>query len=245
MRALIVGEGRHDVGLPHPETGGSNEGALGWAHGMFKHLLGPGETLEADNVSFKRIPSLPKPTRKYQPLPKGSGHAALKAKIYADLHADDFDVFIFVTDADTDEAAGWREKCREVEEGLSKVDSDLPHVIAVPKSTSESWLLADAAAWAGAGLDDAGRKLPSQPEECLGKPSDPQSGHPKMVFERLSEEARLLNGSGTENRQEIAALSDPLVIARKCPLSFRAFWAGLHAVGMAAAPPEDPMRRRR
>ncbi|WP_158044231.1 DUF4276 family protein [Skermanella pratensis] len=244
MRALVIGEGRHDVGSRDPDASEGRDGAPGWSQAILELLRDTAIPLTRTHVPFARMLPLPSNSRKFQPYPKGPAFNALRAKVYADLNKVDFDILIFITDADTPDNREWHDVYAAIEEAMTRVGSPMPHVVCVPKSMSESWLLADSEAWRRAGLEDLGQ-LPKDPEECWGDDHRPDtSDRPKHLFNRLGKQAHDLCGSGTERRYRIAATSDPRMLLEKCPLSFRAFWKRLHDVGIAIPPPDDPMRRR-
>ena len=152
-----------------------------------------------------------------QPLPRGHGAKALLCKLRANLG--NYDVVVFMADADSNQRSVWRKKREEILSGFSKEPRGAG-VACVPMSTSESWLLADPDAWRQIGLYDTSG-LPRRPEVIWGRRRDPLSNHPHPFFQRLCVKAAVQDSRAT--RVLLAAGSKLEVWRRRCPISFRQF----------------------
>ena len=104
-------------------------------------------------------------------------------------------------------------------------------VAIVPKEMTESWLLADAKAYATAfGHNPERPALPKKPEEIWGKREIPNSNYPKNVMERILKQYSL-----SPNREifaEIADKSDIATVKARCPKSFARFVDDLHSLNL-------------
>lgn len=215
MRVLIVGEGLTDIGCTEWSSKAKEYRDLpGWLQILARRLLPPGdhEIKPYLKNSLSRLPG------KARPYPPGHGAKAMSALIKAKV--ENFDLLIFMTDADCTHRKHWRGKYDEIHVGFARVDGAPIAVACVPKSAAESWLLADAAAWREVGLEDTAL-LPCTPEDIWGERDDPKADHPHRIFSRVCDGAGMDDGRATY--VTIAEAADIDTIARKCPVSFAAF----------------------
>jgi hypothetical protein len=235
MRILVVGEGPHDIGrrAEWSERTRTRVALPGWLHAALEKLRDPAKLIEVVALRRNEIVLTDRQRRKNMPLPKGHGERALASMFRAE--AGKYDVVIFMADADTKDQAAWQEHHDNISEGFKRGPSGPAPVICLPKSASESWLLADPAAWCALGLTKMSI-LPTNPEDTWGDRHNPESRHPKHEFERAARCARL-EGDGRDQRVQVMEHSDMHVIASSCPLSFVSFWSDCTAAGFADLPP--------
>ncbi len=212
LRVLICGEGKHEIGT-RPAYGAAGE--EGWLQPILRKLIGK----EIDVVWIKRqqLVLLPREAKSLQPLPKGHGAKALAIKIRG--NAESYDIVVFMVDADSKEVKEWRRKREEIVDGFSRVPG-VGGAPCVPKSTSESWLLADEEAWRQVGLVESS-KLPSKPETIWGGRNDHEGDHPHQFFRRICEEAQVADSRETRFRLAVYARTE--TIQQQCPVSFATF----------------------
>lgn len=213
IKVLVCGEGRHDVGeskRPSGEEGTTDED--GWLQVFLRRLV-PDETTfvvvgRRDLVLQRRQQS------KYQPLPQGHGKKALLSKIRAE--AGDYDLVVFMADADSNKLGDWRRRRSDILDGFDRVPG--PNgVPCVPMSTSESWLLADGQAWRGVGLTKL-TLLPKKPEKIWGFRDDRRGNHPHQVFRRVCDAAKVRDSR--KIRVHLADSSNLETLRSACPTSF-------------------------
>jgi hypothetical protein len=140
------------------------------------------------------------------------------AKIFAGQ--ENFELVVFMVDADGPKKKEWTSKRQEIENGFSRIENGSTGIACIPMSASESWLLADQAAWASIGMEEVS-PLPSRPETIWGQRNDPSSDHPHCFFARACEAANVEDNRQT--RVDIASASNTATLRRKCPVSFVAF----------------------
>ncbi|HTW72807.1 MAG TPA: hypothetical protein VME47_23225 [Acetobacteraceae bacterium] len=234
MRILIVGEGPHDIG--YRDAWDHRLKIMidlpGWLQILLEKLRLPTVPIEVMAARRSEILLTDRDRRRNKPLPPGHGERALACMFRA--AAGNYDVVIFMADADTPDDAKWREHHKDIEEGFSRGPSGPLPVICLPKAASESWLLADLAAWKAVGLRDI-TILPNKPEYAWGKRNDPNSHHPKHDFERAAKMSQL-RGDGRGQRVEVMEHAEPNAISQSCPVSFASFWEECAAAGFAAPP---------
>jgi hypothetical protein len=226
MKVLVVGEGPHDMGCSEwSDSKGEYDRLPGWLHVILEKLCGQGLTIEA--IDRKQLAS---PSKKHQPLPDRHGGKALAARLKA--KTDECNLVVFMADTDSKDDRDWREHYDCIRDGFSRIAGGPPAVACLPKSASESWLLADADAWRELGLT-ALNELPKEPEKLSGKRNDPKGDHPHQIFTRICDMAKVADSR--ETRVEIFRHSKPDTLRQKCPVSFAAFHQDL-----AAAVPGRP-----
>lgn len=227
MKILVVGEGPHDIGCSEwSDRKGDYDRLPGWLHVILEKLCGQNLTIEA--IDRKQLKP---PSKKHQPLPGRHGDKALTARLKAKI--EQYDLVVFMADADSKDDQDWREHYDCILDGFKKIADGPPAVACLPKSASESWLLADAKAWRELGLT-ALNELPNEPEELSGQRNNPASNHPHQIFTRICAKASVADSR--ETRVEIFRHSEPKTLQQKCPVSFAAFWQDLAEAGCAAHP---------
>jgi hypothetical protein len=234
MKILVVGEGPGDVGERDRWCDRTRQRVTlpGWLHIVLRKLAKPGEPLDIVALRNRDIVLTAKESQRNQPLPKGHGAKALAAHQRAKIEG--FDLLVFMVDCDSKDDREWDRHYSWIMDGFRRL-ADAPFAAAcLPKCASESWLLADNAAWNSIGLTDHG-KLPAQPESCWGKRDDPAGNHPHRIFARICDLSGVTDNR--ETRVDIAELSTMTTIRRKCPKSFATFWSDLATAGFAPPPP--------
>jgi hypothetical protein len=219
LRVLIVAEGPSEIG--RLEYAGRQ--TRGLARGYMPPML---EKLSTEKLAIQaqRITRLGRFEAK--PKPKLKGHADRAAKALALAQADEVDVLVFVTDIDRTQgrptSALERKKKiaqthEEIEAGFATVrDASTQTVKATPCRMIEAWALGDPSSLSHVGCTKV--SAPSRPEELWGDEADPRSNHPKCVLRRV-----LGRQGSVEILEEIAEASDPAVLARSCPETFKPF----------------------
>lgn len=220
---MICGEGPHDVGRidqwsVRKEAQQTQEG---WLQPLLRKYVA--DDIEFEIVPRARLVKLPGPQK--APLPSGHGAKAFLAKFRA--KSSQCDAVVFMVDADGPDNGEWGKKVAEVKSGFDLVDGGTVAIACVPKSASESWLLADPKAWATLAANDAA--LPAKPEEIWGNRRDPTSNHPHALFARLCGATEL--DDSTETRRAIMEAASTAAIKDRCPVSFGAFEADLALLG--------------
>lgn len=218
---MVVGEGPHDVGAPWWDKNARElKVAPGWLQGLISRLA---DNIEITAIRREELPLSTRDLKRHRPLPGGHGARALLAKLKA--RAEGYDIVIFMADADTKDDKAWFGKRELVLDGFSRVDGP-PGVACMPKSASESWLMADFASWEILGLPDE-HLLPKAPEEIWGEKSDPNSDRPHNLFARICVAAGV--DDSRETRASLSGTASLAEIAARCPISFVAFRADLEA----------------
>lgn len=212
---MICGEGPHDVGriAQWSIKKQSQVTQEGWLQPLLRKFCA--DDLEFEIVPRARLVKLPGPQK--APLPGGHGAKAYIAKFRA--HSSECDAVVFMLDADTADDGEWKKKVEEVHRGFDLIDGTTIAIACVPKSTSESWLLADPQAWAS--LTPANVSLPKSPETTWGKKADPGSHHPHAIFAEACSQADL--DDSTETRRTLMEATSVASLKTACPLSFGRF----------------------
>jgi hypothetical protein len=222
MKILLCGEGPHDVGVIEwsirPDKSGIQEG---WLQPLLDKIVDG--ISEYSVVQLIRLISLPGKSFEKE-RPKGHGLKAAIAKRRA--IAEGCQMVVFMIDADSPDPKVWKAKRDDILSGFEFVPGDMKCIACVPMGTSESWLLASTEGWKRLGLD-VSDQLPSHPEAIWGAPGDPTSNHPKQVFKRVCEVAKLDDCRST--RVEIIKNARINEIVDRCPISFAVFVADLAA----------------
>ena len=212
IRVLLCGEGPHDVGEFLPDGTSVSDG---WLQPLLRNLI-PGE-VEFVVAPRQALQRLPRPAGSFRPLPKGHGGKALAAMVRASVG--NYDLVVFMVDADSTRKREWSRKRTQILGGFSKIHGPAG-VACVPMSASESWLLSDADAWHQLGLDDL-EVLPTKPERIWGERRVPTSNHPHQFFRRVCAATDVPDSQAT--RTQIATDSTPDTLTSRCPVSFAAF----------------------
>lgn len=227
MKILVVGEGPHDIGGSEwSSSKGEYDRLPGWLHVILEKLCG--QQIEIEAIDRKQLAS---PSKKHQPLPDRHGGKALAARLKA--KTDECNLVVFMADTDSKDDRDWREHYDCILDGFSRIADGPPAVACLPKSASESWLLADTEAWRILGLT-ALNQLPREPEKLSGKRNDPKGDHPHRIFTRICGMADVKDGR--ETRVDVLRHSNPDTLQQKCPLSFGAFRRDLANASSAVAP---------
>lgn len=223
MKVLLCGEGSHDIGVSaawDPQRRDYVE-LFGWLQPIVISALGEAPSFEVRRRIELQLLSKD-PNRRS--LPGGHGAKAYLAKRAAVTEG--FDLLVFMVDADSPTIGDWRRIVTEVEAGFALIDDDVRCVACVPMSASESWLLADPAAWvAVTGYTGAG--LPARPERIWGERDDPNANHPHRYFARICHAAGV--DDGREIRMLIADAIDLQSARARCPRSMEPFLTALAA----------------
>jgi hypothetical protein len=228
MKVLVVGEGPGDIGCSEWSAGkGEYDRLPGWLQVILEKLCGQGLTIEA--IDRKLLPS---PSKKHQPLPNRHGGKALAARLKA--KTEKYDLVVFMADTDSKDDGEWKAHYNCIHDGFGKITDGPPAVACLPKSASESWLLADADAWGELGLT-ALNELPKEPEKLSGKRNDPKGDHPHRIFTRICDMAGVTDSR--ETRVKVFRNSEPNTLEQKCPLSFAAFRQDLAGAAPAVKKP--------
>lgn len=220
-RVLVVGEGPHDVGRREWSRQADDwVTSEGWLQPTVRRVRPSADEVAA--IRLRDLVSLPR--RGGPPALGGLAHKARIAKVRATTegHA----LVVLATDADSTDPREHARKVAEIDAGFATIAPELLGIACVPVATSEAWLLADPDAWTAMGAGDTSLARP-RPEERWGRPHDPESGHPKMVFGRLCRDNGLVDD--TALRAALAGTMDLAVVARRCPTGFPLFAAALRA----------------
>lgn len=233
MRVLIVGEGPADIGYPDAwDSRTKRQMPLpGWLQTLLARMAKPGQALEMTAIRRDQIFLTDRQRQTNRPLPAGHGHKALAARLKAKLER--YDAVVFMVDTDSPDDKDWHRHHGQISDGFQRLPDGPAAIICLPKSTSESWLLADRNAWAALGLPEAD-ELPAAPEDLWGPRNDPAGDHPHQRFARTCQAAGV--DDCRETRVAIAQQSDPRTLATRCRLSFTAFWSDLAGAALADAP---------
>ncbi len=199
---------------------------------LLKKLAGPQAAVEITAIRRDDLFLSDQLRRKNMPLPAGHGVKALAAWIKAKIEG--YDAVIFMADADSPDDRNWRRHHDQIRDGFSREKGGPAAVVCLPKSASESWLLADKQAWLAIGLSGPDI-LPDAPERIWGQRDGPDGNHPHRAFARVCAAANV--DDCRETRVDIAERSTAVAVGASCPLSFGAFWQELTAAGLAPPPP--------
>lgn len=223
MRVLLCGEGPHDIGVPNSWDAQHNSYVelFGWLQPIVTAAISATPSFEVRRRTELQIQSRDPNKRT---LPGGHGAKAYLAKRAAVIEG--FDLLVFMADADSPDIVDWRQRVAEIQAGFALIDGETRCVACVPMSASESWLLADPAAWvAVAGYD--GAALPAKPEKIWGKRDDPNANHPHSYFARICVAAGMKDDR--ETRVLISQATDLQAARAKCLQSMEPFLAALVA----------------
>jgi hypothetical protein len=221
VRILLCGEGPNDIGLPNQWDARKHDYVQvdGWLQPILRQALGGAPAfLVRRRIELQVQPRDPHRRR----LPEGHGAKAYLAKRAAATGG--YDALVFMVDADSPDARDWQRIVDEIEAGFCLLDEPVRCLCCVPMSASESWRLADPAAWKTAtGYDGAG--LPNKPEAIWGPRDDPAANHPHRYFSRICEAANVADNRETRVRiAEVIALPTARL---RCPQSMEPFLAAL------------------
>lgn len=222
MNILICGEGPNDHGTRYWDPRSkSYRDQDGWAQPLLRKLLGPRDNLTIERAERRSLVRFRRARQRRRP-----GHAE-KAKIARNkAEREEYDILVFIVDADSTDAREWTRKNSEIEsawEGEPGVTS----VACVPMSASESWLVADSDVWEAFGLTDV-TKLPPSPELIWGNRNDPDGDHPHRLFARMCVEVGIPDN--IETRASLASATNPIVLSNKCPISFPPFRDAIESI---------------
>lgn len=214
MRVMLCAEGPQDAGYKSRWDSKAREfvSTEGWLQPIVRKYCG----MASFEVRYRRDLTLLQ--RSKTKKLRGHGEKARLARLAAE--ADECDLLVFMVDADSNDERDWRTVTEDVLEGFAAHPDGPKAVACVPMATSESWLLADAEAWAGAGLKDT-KILPRKPEEIWGGRDDPAGGHPHRYFARVCVNADVSDSACTRNALMEATSIE--VLLSKCPNSFSFF----------------------
>lgn len=220
MRALLCGEGPHDIGIPKAWDARRKEYVelFGWLQPLVTAALGTVPRFEVRRRVELQILNRDPSKRK---LPGGHGTKAYLAKRAAVTEG--FDLLVFMADADSPDIGDWKRIVGEIEAGFALINGPTRCVACVPMSASESWLLADPAAWVA--VTGHGAALPVKPEQIWGRRDDPVANHPHRYFARTCDTAGI--NDDRETRARISEATDIRVAREKCPQSMEPFLTAL------------------
>jgi hypothetical protein len=193
--------------------------------GWLQPLIRRGMATEINHIeprSRSELTILPKAGKAYRPWPGGHGDKALIAKLQA--VAGEYDMLLFMVDADSNVPADFAKILAEIRNGFARIEGDIRCIACVPMAASESWMMADPAAWlavSGQQIDE----LPPKPEEVWGHRDDPDGNRPHRLFARICDRAELPDNPDT--RRRIAEQIDLDVLSASCPVSAAPFLAEL------------------
>ena len=198
MLVFLVGEGPSDIGDLSSSPSYRNGG-----EGFFQPLI---RTMLGDcDFDGQKVTALGK--RKMKGAKSALGRkAAIAAALAQALEAD---ILVYSMDADH----AFARRSAELVQYLQ--GQDLPFAVAVAKQTIEAWVMGDPSAVAAI---ETGVAPPTKPENLWGKPSEPDSNHPKQFIRRLVDR--------NPNREDFAAAGAaalPSQLCQQCPESFRPF----------------------
>jgi len=232
LKVFVVAEGPSEIGTLDALTGGGRRGsgrrAEGFIPPLLRKLLARPLAIEA-----QRVMNL----GRWELRPSVTGHGNRAAKALALAASDGCALLVFVKDVDrepgTKKSAHERKKKlakmhAEIEAGFAAVRdaNDVHCVTATPCRMIEAWALGDPAALRAASGSKRGKEsVPPRPEDLWGRESDPASGHPKCVLERLLGET-----ATAEIFEALAEACSPATLRRTCPESFATFERDLDAV---------------
>jgi len=202
LRVLIVGEGRHELGIFDGDSG--PEGALGALPRLVHRLLGNPDTIEYDCRSLRSIMHVRgKARNRYARKVKGAMRTAK-------LEGHNGVVVLIDRDREPD-----GERIGALREGRDSMQADVPVPCAVGTAveTFDAWMIADLTAVQAAKGDHS--KVPPNPESLAGK--EGTGSHPKEV-------ARAALGPGLARAYStVAENADFEVLKRQCPQGFAPF----------------------
>ena len=217
MRIMLVGEGPHDIGE-----------ARSWDARKQSYVTLPGwlqpivSAATGSVVSFEAMRRVSLQIQPRDPLRSGlpPGHVAKAYLAKRRAVQENFDLLIFMADADSPNVADWRRIVAEIEDGFSRAEGATRCIACVPMSVSESWLLADPSAWEAV-CGSTVECLPLKPESSWGHRNDPAGNHPKRFFARICDVAGVSDNRAT--RVSIAEALDLSIARRRCSQSMDPF----------------------
>ena len=217
MKVLVCGEGDHDIGRSTWNARIKEHiYEEGWMQPILRRLTEA--ELELIPARHAELVLLPRDASRHRPLPPGFGGKALAATFKAKIL--NASVIIFMTDADSNNPADWREKVREIDYGFEQSPFHISGVACVPMSASECWLLTDNDAWISVSGRNGGFNE-TVAERIWGDRHDPEGNHPKHAFNRQCENFGVPDNR--ETRNEIAQHIEISKIAKNCPISYGGF----------------------
>jgi hypothetical protein len=223
-KVLLVGEGPCDIGDLAREPAYREE-REGFLQPLLRSMIGDQAELDFEGRKLVHLPRHPRGKTRAGKLQAENACRALALASALDANA-------LVLAFDTDKTSGTRAKrverqrrLRELRESAERgfahareLDEDAASIqaaIAVPCRMIEAWALGDREALARL-LGVSGHHLEyDAPEDLWGDEQDPDSGHPKCVWRRVTE--------GRIELAEIGAEAAPSALARSCPDSVPPF----------------------
>lgn len=249
-KVLLVGEGPCDIGDLAKEPA-YREGREGFLQPLLRAMAGGAAELDFDGRKLTHLPKKPmgKPRAGKLQAENASQSLALASALGASA---------LVLAFDTDKASGTParrvERQKRLRELRASAEAGFAHAregdpdaaaihtaVAIPCRMIEAWALGDRAALARLlGVRPAALDY-REPEDLWGDEGDPESSHPKCVWQRVTEDR--------VDFAQIGAAAAPAALARACPDSFPPFAAdidrALGASAQRAAKPARPRRRTR
>ena len=216
---MVCAEGKTDIGSqriwdPKRRVISNSEG---WMQPLIRAVTGE---LNIDfEVKLRGELTLFRPLKAIPRGVTGHGEKAFIAKAAA--AREECGILIYMVDADDTSAKRHNEIASEIISGFDAFpEPNIGCVACIPVSASEAWMLADKGAWArltGADVPN----LPGKPEEIWGEKHDPASNRPHNFFARICQQEAISDCSDT--RAKLAALIDPAILRKTCPVSFTHF----------------------
>lgn len=216
MKILVCGEGKNDVGYEYWDTQ-ANQYAYhpGWVQPLLERAKSKQQEIDIIGIRIRSLLAIGPSSQKLR------GHGRKAKLALSKAISEDYDMLVFVTDADTRDTRVWKKKLRDLLAGWHGNDSNVMTVACLPMSASESWMLADAVAWKKLGLVDTSA-LPKNPETIWGNRRDLSSNHPHPFFRRICKLAGVMDSTYT--RWYIMHVADLTSLPTRCPVSFANFW---------------------
>jgi hypothetical protein len=223
-KVLLVGEGVSDIGDLAIEPP-YRKGREGFLQPLLRSMVGDRAELEFEGRKLLHLPKEPRRRHRAGKLQAENASRALAFASALDMNA-------LVLSCDTDKTLGTRAKrverqrrLRELRESVKdgfaftrEDDKDagaIQTAIAIPCRMIEAWALGDRESLAVL-LSKSARDLNyGDPEELWGGEDDPDSDHPKCVWQRVTD--------GGIDFAEIGAAATPSALAKACPDSFPPF----------------------
>lgn len=223
-RILLCAEGAHDMGRERPMA------LEGWLQPLIRRF--------ADNdadLHFSRWPRSVAAGIRGSRLPAGvERHGKVAYRAMEKAVREEFDIVVYMVDNDTPDQRDrhrWREICEEIWSGFEAVKDAVCGVACIPISASESWLLADHAAWEALGLTDCSRLPGNGAEFIWGQKNDLEGNRPHRLFDRMFRDLGRKAGpeSGIALRSELGETLSLETLKTNCPASFIPFARSMEA----------------
>lgn len=222
MRLLLCGEGVHDVGVSDSWDARLEEFVSldGWLQPLIRNSI-----QSAPEFFVRKRHEIQVQDRGLSSRQRLRGHG-VKAFLAKRLAVtSNYDVLIYMADADSNNVQDWRRHVADIEAGFAALQAGAVNCIAcVPMSASESWLMSDPSAWAIV-ADTNVEALPRRPETIWGERDDPEGDHPHRFFSRVCRTVGLEDNRDTRSR--IAQAMSLITGQANCPHSMPPFLAGL------------------